>query len=312
MRHKGIARILSLAVFALLSAYTPANAQDAAIWGWVIEAQTLKPLVGEVSIIHLNRVHTQFFHVRTNATGAYEMKDLPAGEKIVIARAEGYGFAWQRVVLVPGQALGPIEFALERAATLEGQVVDEQGLPLAGATVRLAFKDMPPVVFGWQTGEVETDATGNFRIAGVTPSRDFYLEASHPRFPTHLSDAGLRALPGEALRGAVLTLRAGARLTGRVLDGAGNSIAGAEVRLIGTRLRQAIPAGLRPMGLAGELHRVDETDATGQFSFEGLADGTRRLFVRHPQFEPHQQTLELDRVLSPAVSLEVRLQPRTQ
>jgi len=104
---------------------------------------------------------------------------------------------------------GPVDFALEKAATLEGQVVDDQGAPLAGATVRLAYKNLPAITFDWQTGEVETDAAGNFRITSATPNLDFYLEASHARFPVRLSETSLRAQPGEILKGALLTLATG-------------------------------------------------------------------------------------------------------
>lgn len=148
--HVGKAKALFL--FALAISSPPgAWAQEAGLWGWVSDRQTNQPVVAEVSIVHLAPPQVRFLHARGNATGAWEMKGLPAGEKILITRAEGYGFAWQRVVLEAGQILGPVDFALEKAATLEGQVLDELGLAVAGATVGIAYRDMPPVTFGWQT-----------------------------------------------------------------------------------------------------------------------------------------------------------------
>ena len=76
-RTHSVIRLLTLA--GLLGACLPllAPAQEAQLWGWVIDAQTNQPLVGDVSIIHPAQPHVQFFHARTDASGAYEMKGLP-------------------------------------------------------------------------------------------------------------------------------------------------------------------------------------------------------------------------------------------
>lgn len=76
------------------------------------------------------------------------------------------------------------------------------------------------------------------------------------------------------------------------------------------RLKQTTPAGLHSVGWRDELHRVAQTDANGQFVFEGLADGKRMLVVRHPQFVHHHQILDLDRTLTPALTLAIQLQPK--
>lgn len=162
----------------------------------------------------------------------------------------------------------------------------------------------------WQTGEAETDAAGNFRIHNVTPNRDFYLEVSHPKFTHCLSPTSLRAQPGEAVRASALTLSRGVAISGKVLDAAGNPVPDAKVRLLATRLRSQVPAGFRPISLARETHRSIETDANGGFTFEGLADGRRKLIVRHPQFAAYEQELDVDRSVTATVGLEIRLQPK--
>ncbi len=188
--------------------------------------------------------------------------------------------------------------------------MDEQGQPLASATVRVAYLDMPPVVFEYQNVEAETDPSGIFRIRNVTPNRDFYLEVTHPRFPLRLSDTPLRAQPAQALQAVPLTLTLGVSFTGIVLDADGNPVAEARVRLLASRLRVSLPKGLKSAGVAAELHRVTTTDADGRFAFEGLADGKRRLVVSHPQFSGHVETLDLDRAVRATHSLEVRLQAK--
>ena len=196
MKHYGRLPRELLALISFILIVSPASAQEATLWGALKDAQTARPLVGDVSIIHPAPLQMRLYHAKTTPNGLYEMSALPAGEKIVIARAEGYGFAWQRVLLEPGQNFGPVEFSLETAATLEGRVLDEQGLPVVGATVRLAYQYMPAVIFDWQTGETRTNVQGIFQIRNVTPNRDCYLEASHPNFAFRLGETALRALPG--------------------------------------------------------------------------------------------------------------------
>lgn len=302
--------ICVLATLLVFCAGFAAQAQETGLWGTLKDAESLEPLTGHVSIVHAARPNIQFFHAQASLFGMYELNGLPPGEKILIARAEGYGFAWKQVTLEPGEILSGVDFALEKAARLEGQVVDPQGLPVAGATVRLAYKDMPPVVFDYQSPEAKTDPQGVFRIRNVTPTRDFYLQASHPSHVFRFSDTSLRARPGEALQAPPLTLREGVSVAGQVLDSAGNPVVGAELRLIARGAGLLIPAGISATALSGEIHRVAETDATGGFSFAGLADGKHTLLVRHPQFVMYKQEFQLERAAGPTLSPQVHLQAK--
>jgi len=89
-------------------------------------------------------------------------------------------------------------------------------------------------------------------------------------------------------------------------------VADAEVRVIARSAPFPVPAGVRSLGLEQELHRVVKTDARGQFTLEGLADGARRLLIRHPAYVAYDHTIELYRTLTPTVSLGIRLQAKTQ
>ncbi len=121
MEHKRIAKSFS-GLMLLLCVAAAAHAQEGTLWGSAKDGRTGQFLSAEVSIIHPARPHVQFFYAQSSPATGWEMRSLPPGEKILIARAEGYGFAWQRVVVEPGQTLGPVDFALQKAATLEGQV----------------------------------------------------------------------------------------------------------------------------------------------------------------------------------------------
>ncbi|MFQ5664269.1 MAG: collagen binding domain-containing protein [Terriglobia bacterium] len=276
------------------------------------DGSTLRPLAADVSIVHLEGSHTQLFHARTDTNGWYQARSLPPGSKILIARAEGFGFAVREVVLESGQILGPVNFELEKAASVQGLVVDEQGLPLEGATVRVVYPDAPPVVFGWMMSETVTRADGAFNVKRVTPNRDFYLEASHREFPVRFSASSLRLAPDEDRPGVPLQLRRGLRLSGQVVDSAGSPLMGAEVRLIARQLPVRDPTNRRSRGLRQEIHRTAKTDSRGRFAFEGLGNGARVLLVRHPNYETKKKNLRLDRTVAPRMEIQVTLIPKAQ
>lgn len=141
--------LLSLAVCPVVWSPTQLNAQDADVWGVVRNAATGLPLVAEISIVRPEGPEMVFLHARTDTSGWYEAGALPSGRYLLVVRAEGHGFAVRDVFLEPGQTLGPIDFELRSAATLRGKLVDEQGLPLAGATVRTVYLTGTPVFFDW-------------------------------------------------------------------------------------------------------------------------------------------------------------------
>jgi hypothetical protein len=110
---------------------------------------------------------------RTNAAGRYQFVDLPSGKARLDARAAGYAPA-SRPSLVLVSELPPLE--LEDEAVVTGIVVDDRGMPVAGARVA---RDHVPVYLaaaGTPTGVVLTDTAGRFRL-GELPDGDSTLEA---------------------------------------------------------------------------------------------------------------------------------------
>lgn len=120
----------TIALALVVSSPTRLKAQSAELWGTVKDGGTQQSLLADISIAHLESRQTRFFHVRADANGWYAARSLPPGRTILIARAEGFGFAATELVLEPGQILGPVNFELEKAASVWGIVIDEQGSPL--------------------------------------------------------------------------------------------------------------------------------------------------------------------------------------
>jgi protocatechuate 3,4-dioxygenase beta subunit len=166
-----------------------------------------------------------------------------------------------------GQVLAPVE--LERGATLRGRVVDEARNPVAGAIVKGVWnKFIGPgpqrgsSVSARMSATAMTDEVGSFVLEGIDREASVSLEAS-------AGDASTEGTTmGEPGRAELVTLRISPRntvaLSGRVLDGAGQPIEGARVRLYSRGSeRDAIP---EPGFL--QFDEVDEirTGADGRFS----------------------------------------------
>jgi protocatechuate 3,4-dioxygenase beta subunit len=118
----------------------------------------------------------------TDEDGRYEMTDLPAGRYTVTATRGGflplrYGQRRPRelgrfVELADGQAVESVDFALQKMSVISGRITDEDGEPIAGATV-LALR--PIYLAGHRQlaptsdASVRTDDVGEYRIGGLVP-----------------------------------------------------------------------------------------------------------------------------------------------
>ncbi len=150
---------------------------------------------------------------------------------------------------------GELELALEAAASVAGVVVDGQGAPVSGATVRAAPAEEQAL----------TDDAGRFELkvgaGGTTVAA--------------VARSGLQALqrvrlePGERRGDLRLVVGRGAPLEGRVVDADGQGVAGAEVVV------SAEPEQL-------ELARV-LTAANGAFTAHDLPEGRYTVAATTPQ-----------------------------
>jgi hypothetical protein len=113
---------------------------------------------------------------------------------------------------------------------LLGSVVDENDQPVAGVLVRHTGCMGIPFAQAWPERVVaRSDRSGSFRIVGLSDVENaFVIEPPSP----FVSGQVLRTLPG--VRHVHVRLNRGEVVTIRVLDQAGESVAGAEVILIGT------------------------------------------------------------------------------
>jgi hypothetical protein len=139
--------------------------------------------------------------------------------------------------------------------TLVGQVVDERNRPLEAATVTVFAPDVLRSL-----AEVQTDAAGRFRLAGLPFAQTFRVQTVLRGYRT--SNLELRFAGSTTIIERTMTLGLGQTISGRVLDHTEAPIAGAVV------------------GSSDSETGTTLTDASGSFVLSGLPNAPVNLFAR--------------------------------
>jgi 5-hydroxyisourate hydrolase-like protein (transthyretin family) len=205
----------------------------------------------------------------TDATGKLRLGPLPPGVPIrmqagvnvqeITMALKGDWDNPKPVTLVAGEdrALPPLVFD-PNGRTLRGTVVDEAGAPVPGAQVASSG---PPVT---------ADAQGKFELPKLPMRGALWIIAAHP---TKLL-IGLRQVDPSAEPDTRLVLRATGTITGRIIDEAGQPVAGGEVRLDGGA--SGPPRMMNPsrwLPVLGTAPDWEKTDADGRFRRAGVPAG---------------------------------------
>lgn len=212
---------------------------------------------------------------RSDAAGRFVLHGVDARAELIVRAWDGHIASAATSFTPDALDAGPIALTLGPgpATPIGGRVVDPDGRPIAGATVRLWRKvvvrsQAGPIVIDPNvqvdgTTVLHTDAQGRYRTARRFPADCSYLaEASAPgRLPARSPDItpgpGGQAIPPIVLR----RLRA---IEGRVVDRKGQPVADALV----------FQSGDGPM-------RTEATaDRDGRFSLPGFLEGQGFVFAR--------------------------------
>lgn len=218
----------------------------------------------------------------------------------VEATAEGYGPAIARRA-IPGVDANPdaLVLRLRPAARITGRAVDQRsGAGIEGAQLAVFSPDHPldgSDPFEDARQACRTDAQGAFEIAGV-PAGPVSLVFRHPDWPPTFDG------PFDAVAGAtttrIVTVRAGATLTGTALDLQGNPLAGVNVA------REAVEiAGLKVP------HAAVTTDASGRFRFPALPTASYRLHASGRLADGSTIIYSRDVDVTSDEDLDLRLEP---
>jgi large repetitive protein len=190
----------------------------------------------------------------TSDDGSFTLDNVPAGTQQVIANAPGYTTGKvPSVVVEEGKTTNDIEVGLETGVKLTGRVTSTDGSPLAGVAVRPDSNDRVVRMMMNDTGAT-TDSNGEYTIDSLeSGDKTFAFSRSG-----YLTESRTVSLTSKENRLDV-QLSAGIRITGVVVTDAGALVPDASVRA-----NSAASSG---------FGRSTRTDASGAFTFEGVAPG---------------------------------------
>lgn len=246
--------------------------------GHLFDAETQLPIVdARVSIAyhHFRRgFGPDLTEARTDEDGFYAIdipegmtptegygSDLVRGQAVVLFRHPNYHTDWTWGTLVGHPPWQVFPTALHRSDhLLLGEVVDEEGNPLAGAKVSSLASRFPD-----QEGSTYTDAMGRYELPGF-----------HPKwtnmFRVHVEKQGYLNANIEGARAERIVLSQGYDVSGRFLDESGKPVPNAAI-------------------IGGKTYH---SDARGHFYFK-LEPNTHTFTVTAPGFAVRALTVSLNR-----------------
>jgi protocatechuate 3,4-dioxygenase beta subunit len=267
-------------------------AKAASVTGSVIDEKTRRPIAGvrvSASSASFFREDARSRRARTDAKGRFRIAGLAARSHTVRASKTDYLPVAMPGILAGASSPGTLAIALQKAAAVSGRVSDESGAPVSGARVRFArdsnvralIRSGPGAFFG--NPGVTSGPDGAFRMRGLAAEKNLTLEAAKAGYVT-AKRHGVTLKAGESIKDITLVVKRGLEARGRVVNSAGEPIAGAEIRL--TRAERG---GARFMFQIGGMNREKPdaaSGADGSFRVAGLEPGDYAVAVSRDGYAP--------------------------
>ena len=220
---------------------------------------------------------------RTGPQGRFEAEGFRRGELVLLSISRE-GYIRRSGVAVMPPTPEPVVVELQPASTVAGVVEDEAGAPVKGAWVGLRAEGGKITAFRGvhrtsDAGVATSDEGGRFELAAVPPGT-YRVRVEHDDFLPTLGEA-VRVGEGETHDSLNLVLHRGSTVRGRVVDGTGDPVPRASVRL------------RRGSGGDGGAIRSTIADARGEFLISGLESGAVLFTVRKEAFVDSHETVEI-------------------
>ncbi len=137
---------------------------EVALQGVVRDADTGRVLDG----VRVGIQAPLYTSTTTDVRGAFRFQDVPPGAYTLTAAKDGFGFRFLHEVAVAAEAVTTFDIELRAAATVEFEVVDTDGKPVAGQVI-LSITPIDPADGTQVSTNRSTDAAGKVRYAQITP-----------------------------------------------------------------------------------------------------------------------------------------------
>ncbi len=160
-----------------------------------------------------------------------------------------------------------------------GRIVNEQGEPIAGVEVSMSYPSNHMIT---EAGTVTTDQDGRFSRLMPPDAQSVEFRLIHPDYVSfHFADTPSPAISALRDGSAVLKMKRGASIEGKVVDDQGKPVCNALVA--GGRLYSS--SGGNDSELIEDA-TSPRTDVDGSFRIGGLPEGQRELFILADGFAP--------------------------
>jgi len=218
----------------------------------------------------------------TDASGYFTLSDLAPGSYMLAVTKLEEGIRENRNAKAPTRDL---VVDLPQGGRITGRVIDkttrrpipsfQAGVSMSRSGGGMAFA-MPPMMHEF------TSDDGTFTLENVAPGSN-EINVTAPGYVRGRM-SGVNVEDGKTVADLEIALDTGARVTGRVTNGAGSPVAEARVG-IATASRN--PAMMMRGGASAT------TDASGEYLLESVETGSNEIFVEHAQYVSARKTVEV-------------------
>ena len=201
------------------------------VTGRVVARDTGEPLAGAEVAVYTEALETYTTRTQTGPDGEYSVPCIEGEFRVTAASADGFfSLEWgqqrPKVTVTPEGVRAP-DISLTRKHPFGVLVVDQEGRPVKGATVRFHTDNSEMPSFGEH--RTLPDGTCGEQLKWARPGMSFTLYAARDTAASEVV-AGVQGQIDVPIR-LVLTEGRAAPVTARIVDGDGNPIADARVTL---------------------------------------------------------------------------------
>ena len=215
----------------------------------------------------------------TDKNGRCKISPFLNENKKHMVRVEKEGMVSVEMVNIDDKTAQPLKIKLLKGKRWYGFVKDENGKPIAGATVIFNLKRVSKdIKFSDRSIEIMTDEKGYWETPLLPSPENFYVNVIHPDFisiPIHFEEKTEKFEKGSPV---IFFLKKGVDFSGRILDEDGNAVCGAKV---------SVYSGYK------EYQEV-RSNKDGYFKFRQVPPGQLDISIRHGKYPPMVKSVNIN------------------